>query len=261
MAATHTRRISMSTDPFDARSERGNVNLIPGSIQWWNTGALPFRGRSAMTCLHVSRAVAAIASGVLLAACGKSAPPPPPPAPPPAKVEAPAPTVNDDLKRLATEVFVFAYPLVLMDVTKQVSTARVPINTFAHRRSLPDPSSTDVASPNADVLFSTAWLDLAKEPLVLSVPDTRGRYYVIPMIDAWTNVFSSPGKRTAGTDKGDFAIVGPRWKGTLPDGVSEIKAPTEMVWLVGRMEIAGKPDIAAAAKLQDQFKLTPLSQW
>jgi hypothetical protein len=214
-----------------------------------------------MTCLHLSRAVAAIASGVLLAACGKSAPPPPPPAPPPAKVEAPAPTVNDDLKRLATEVFVFAYPLVLMDVTKQVSTARVPINTFAHRRSLPDPSSTDVASPNSDVLFSTAWLDLAKEPLVLSVPDTHGRYYVIPMIDAWTNVLSSPGKRTAGTDKGDFAIVGPRWKGTLPDGVSEIKAPTEMVWLVGRMEITGKADIAAATKLQDQFKLTPLSQW
>ena len=201
-----------------------------------------------------------VATSSLLAGCGASDPPPPKPAPPPPKAEAPAPKAEDPLKRLAGEAFVFGYPLVLMDVTREAQTAKAPVNTFHHRRALADASSTDLRA-NADVLFSTAWLDLSKEPLILSVPDTRGRYYVLPLIDAWTNVFSSPGKRQTGTAKIDFAIVGPRWKGTLPEGVSEIKAPTEMVWVVGRMEVGGKADIAAVAKLQDQFRLTPMSQW
>jgi hypothetical protein len=213
--------------------------------------------------LRYTLAITAAATGFLLAACGKSEPPAPAPAPapPPAKVEAPAPTVNEGLKRLAGEVSVFAYPLVVMDVTRQVMTAKVPINTFQHRRTSIGPTSTELANPNADVLFSSAWLDLSKEPIVLSVPDTRGRYYVIPMMDAWSNVFSSPGKRTTGTGKGDFAIVGPKWKGELPSGVSEINSPTAMVWLVGRIDPRGKGDQPTATKLLDQFKLTPLSQW
>jgi hypothetical protein len=203
--------------------------------------------------------IVALAFGVGLGACDKPAPPPAPP-PAPAKVAAPAPSVNEELKRRAAEAYVFAYPLVLMDVNRQVATAKVPPNTFAHRRTLPDAAATEAPRPNADVLYSTAWLDLAKEPVILSVPDTRGRYYVMPMLGAWTNVFSSPGKRQTGTEKGDFAIVGPKWKGTLPDGVSEIRTPTEMVWLIGRID-ATRSDLAAVIKLQDQFKLTPLSQW
>src|SRR6266508_3442612 len=189
-------------------------------------------------------------------ACGKSAPPPPP------KIEAPpAPAANEDVKRLATEIYVYAYPLVVMDVTKQVMLAKTPINTFQHRRAFPDTSSTDVVNPNVDTLSSQAWLDLAREPIVLSVPDTRDRYYMMPMVDAWTNVFQSPGKRTTGTKKGDFAIIGPKWKGELPKDVEEIRSPTEMVWLIGRTQTNGKADYAAVAKIQDQYKLTPLSQW
>src|SRR5208283_1682466 len=117
-----------------------------------------------------------------------------------------------------------------------------------------------VAYPNPDVIYSEAWLDLTREPIVLSVPDMHGRYYVMPMLDAWTNVFQSPGKRTTGTNKDEFAIVGPKWKGELPQGVQEIKAPTDMVWLLGRTETS-RSDEAAIAKLVDQFKLTPLSRW
>lgn len=206
---------------------------------------------------HRSLAVAALATAFFIVACSKSVPPPTAP-----KGEAvAAPSVNEEMKRLATEVYVYAYPLVLMDVTRQAQTAKAPVNVFAHKRTLPDANSSDVASANPDMLSSQAWLDLADEPVVLSVPDTRGRYYAMPMLDAWTNVFQSPGKRTTGTQKGDFAIVGPKWKGELPQDVDQIKAPTQTVWLLGRTQVNGRADEAAVAKLQDQYKLTPLSQW
>ncbi len=192
----------------------------------------------------------------LLAACEKSEPPPPLPAP---KVEAPPPAVNPDLKRLAGEVFVFAYPLVLMGLTQEVSAAQGGINSFTHVRTFPDAATVGTVNPNADVLYSTAWLDLAKGPVVLSVPDTRGRYYVIAMLDAWSNVFSSVGKRTIGTGKIEYAIVGPTSKGALPKDSSEIRSPTDLAWIVGRFDADGKADAAAVAKLQDQLKLMPLS--
>ncbi|GMG93650.1 hypothetical protein Cmtc_48700 [Cupriavidus sp. TKC] len=165
------------------------------------------------------------------------------------------------MKTLSAEVFTYAYPLVLMDVTREVATAKVPVNTFGHKRAFPDAAFTDVVSPNADTLYSSAWLDLSKEPMVLSVPDTGGRYYLMPMLDAWTNVFASPGKRTTGTKRGVFAIVGPNWQGQLPKGVKEIKSPTDMAWLIGRIQTNGKQDYANVHRLQDQFRLVPLSAW
>jgi len=206
------------------------------------------------------RVACLIIGGALLASCDNT----PTPSSPPAKVVPPvvvAPPVNEQMKRLAEEVYVYAYPLVLMDVMKQVATAKTPINTFAHRRTLPEPGATEPIHPNADMLMSTAWLDLSKEPIVLSVPDTKGRYYLFSAQDGWTNVFASLGKRVTGTDKADFAIVGPRWKGTLPPGVEEVKAPTDMALITGFTQVSGKGDYAAVNKLQDQYKLAPLSRF
>jgi hypothetical protein len=169
---------------------------------------------------------------------------------------------------IGTEAYVYGYPLVLMDVTRQVMTAvpepdarKAPINQFLHLQSFPDDTFTDVVSPNADTLYSTAWLDLSQGPIVLSVPDMTKRYYVMQMLDAWTNVFASPGTRTTGSSKGDFCIVGPVSRGTLPDGVNVIKSPTSMVWLIGRTQTNGKDDYAAVHAAQSQYKLTPLSAW
>jgi len=168
------------------------------------------------------------------------------------------------LVRLAAEVWVFAYPLVVMDVMKDVATAKTGVNTFVHTRNLADASGNDSANgtvdPNPDVVFSSAWLDLGKEPVVLTVPDMHGRYYVVALTDGWANVFSSIGKRTIGSGKQEYAIVGPHWKGTLPKDISAIKSPTDMVWVLGRIDAHGKADVAAAAKLQDQFKLATLGQ-
>jgi hypothetical protein len=173
------------------------------------------------------------------------------------------------VRATAQDAYVYGYPLVLADVTraKQTNVPHVqgvglaPINQFANNKSLPDATFTDVVSPNADTLYSTAWLDLGKEPIVLSVPDTHGRYYLMPMLDAWTNVFTSPGKRTTGTGKQNFVITGPQWTGTLPAGLKEIKSPTDIVLLAGRTQANGKADFAAVNALQAQYKLTPLSAW
>ncbi len=168
----------------------------------------------------------------------------------------------------AKDAYVYGYPLVLMDVTRARMTNvpsssghAAPMGQFANIRAFPDATFVDVVSPNADTLYSSAWLDLKQEPIVLSVPDTHGRYYLMPMLDAWTNVFASPGKRTTGTAKGDYAITGPGWSGTLPAGVKEIKSPTNMVWIIGRTQTNGKADYAAVHAIQDGYKLTPLSAW
>lgn len=169
----------------------------------------------------------------------------------------------------AQDAYIYGYPLVLMDVSRAkltnvphpIGAGLAPVNQFGDIKTFPDASFTDIVSPNADTLYSSAWLDLAQEPVVLSVPDTNGRYYLMPMLDAWTNVFASPGKRTTGTGKGDFAITGPNWAGTLPAGLKEIKSPTDMVWIIGRTQANGKADFKAVNAIQVLYKLTPLSAW
>lgn len=166
------------------------------------------------------------------------------------------------------DAYIYGFPVVLMNVTKDVLTDtpsvsenKAPINQFINKKTFPDPSFIEVVSPNADTLYSQAWLDLSKEPMILSVPNTGDRYYLFPMLDAWTNVFFSPGTRTTGNGPGNFAITGPRWQGVLPQGVQAIKSPTDTAWIIGRIQTNGPSDFAAVNKLQEQYKLTPLSAW
>ena len=170
---------------------------------------------------------------------------------------------------LATDAYVYGYPLVTMEMTRRIMTnvaapvgTRAPMGRFAKARQYPDAAFRDVTAPNADTLYTLAWVDVGKEPWVLSIPDMKGRYFLFPMLDGWTNVFQVPGARTTGTGAQTYAITGPGWKGTLPVGVKEYKAPTSMVWLLGRIYCTGTPeDYAAVHALQDQCKLVPLSAW
>ncbi len=201
--------------------------------------------------------VCAVIFGVAwLASCGPTEPPPAPKIEPPKPA---APTINAELKRLAAEVYIYGFPLVLTDVTREVDTAGLPPDTFRHDRTLPNAASIAEANPNADFLYSQAWLDLSKGPVILSAPDMRGRYYLVATLGAWTNVVASLGTRTTGSGKEEFAIVGPHWKGKLPGGVSEVQSPTDLAWLFARTQTSGGADLQAAAKIQSQFKLTPLS--
>ncbi|MBS1968998.1 MAG: DUF1254 domain-containing protein [Bdellovibrionales bacterium] len=176
----------------------------------------------------------------------------------------------DDIRQMAKEAYIYGYPLVLMDASKDVGTgvaspstersgAKAPINQFAHFRESPDDTFTDVVSPNVDTLYSMAWLDLSKEPQVLSIPDSNKRYFLVPMLDAYTNVFFSPGSRTTGTGEQNYVIVGPSWKGELPKELKRVDAPTNMVWVMARMAYNGKADIKNVQAWQDNLSLRPLS--
>jgi hypothetical protein len=139
---------------------------------------------------------------------------------------------------------------------------KAPMGQIIKLREYPNSSFRDVTAPNADTLYTTAFFDVGKEPWVLSIPDMKDRYYLMPMLDGWTTVFQVPGKRTTGTKAQTYAITGPGWKGTLPAGVKEYKSPTSLVWLLGRIYCTGTPeDYAAVHKLQDEFKLVPLSSY
>src|SRR6185436_19146946 len=178
-------------------------------------------------------------------------------------------TANPDstIVKIATDAYVYGLPLVLMDITRRQSLMPAsamynPPNQFKHNDAFPDASFKNVVRPNADTYYSTAFLDLAEEPIVLSVPDTKGRYYMMPMLDAYSNVFASPGTRTTGNLAGNFLISGPQWKGTVPIGMKQIESPTNSVWIIGRTQVNSKADGAKnVVPLQRQYKLTPLSLW
>ena len=170
---------------------------------------------------------------------------------------------------LATDAYIFGYPLVTMEMTRRIMTNvatpegnRGPMGQFVKARQYPDASFRDVTAPNADTLYTTAWIDVGSEPWVISIPDMKGRYFLFPMLDGWTTVFQVPGKRTTGTGAQTYAITGPNWKGTLPAGVREYKSPTSMVWILGRIYCTGTPeDYKAVHEIQDQCKLVPLSTY
>jgi hypothetical protein len=168
--------------------------------------------------------------------------------------------------QLGIQTYVFGYPLVLMDVTRAVSTNvsqptadRAPINQFVHKREFPDDTFTQVVSPNADTLYSFSFLDLSEGPMVLSLPDVGHRYYLMQLLDGWTNVFASLGTRTTGNGSGRFLIAGPEWKGDIPKDHKLVQSPTNLVWIIGRTQTNGKDDYAAVRAIQNQYRLEPLN--
>ena len=169
---------------------------------------------------------------------------------------------------LGAEALVVTYPLVLMDLARSQLTAtstatglRAPVNQFAHTPGFPLATSAPVITPNVDTLTSSAWLDLSDEPLILSLPDTAGRYYAMPIYDAWTTVFADLGSRTTGTQARDWVLVRGRWRGRLPRGMPVVQSPTALAWIVGHIRSDGPQDHAAVRRLQQQIRLTPLSRW
>ena len=174
-----------------------------------------------------------------------------------------------EAQNIALEAYIYFYPLVIMDVTRKHFTnieadkkfGRGPMNTFTHARTFPPATFRGATHPNFDTLYSLSWLDLTKGPVVISVPDTHGRYYLLQMLDMWTNTFAGVGKRTTGTDAGNFVVVGPRWQGELPQGLQRIYAPTPFVWVIGRTRTDGPQDYDAVHKVQDGYKIALLSQW
>jgi hypothetical protein len=170
---------------------------------------------------------------------------------------------------VGVDAYLYFYPLITMDITRKQFTniepgkeiGRGPMNAFWNVPIYPPASDKGVVRYNFDTLYSPAWLDMTKEPMVVSVPDTNGRYYLLPMLDMWTDVFASPGWRTTGTKAGNFLITPPGWDGAVPSAMTRISAPTPIVWIIGRTKTDGPSDYDAVHEIQAGYKVTPLSQW
>ncbi|MDD7939119.1 DUF1254 domain-containing protein [Actinomycetospora lutea] len=171
----------------------------------------------------------------------------------------------DEVRNVAAEAYAYLYPLVTMDVTRmQLTDTSTPAtghttpNTITHLREFPSAEFRTVVAPNFDTLYSSAWIDLADGPLLLEVPDSGGRYYLLPMLDMWTDVFAAPGWRTTGTEASRFVIAPPGWTGQAPDGAQVLRATTSVAWMIGRTQTNGPADYAAVNAFQDGLVLTAL---
>lgn len=179
------------------------------------------------------------------------------------------PLSADEQKEVAREAYLYLYPLVLMDVTRRQMTnveagksaVFGPPNMFTHVPTFPPADMRAVVRPNFDTLYSVAWLDLTSGPMIVSTADTNGRYFMLPMLDMWTDVFAVPGKRTTGTGAANFAVTPQGWKGELPVGVERIDSPTPHVWIIGRTQTNGVADYNAVHAVQSGYKIRTLSEW
>ena len=173
---------------------------------------------------------------------------------------------EQEAQAIALDAYIYFYPLMSMDLSRKQFTNgtndfKGPMNTFVNVPAYPPADFKGVVRSNFDTLYSVSWLDMTKEPVVISAPDTDGRYYLLPMLDMWTDVFASPGWRTTGTKAGNFLVTPPSWTGTVPDGMIRISAPTPYVWLIGRTKTDGPPDYDAVRKIQAGYKVTLLSDF
>jgi hypothetical protein len=191
---------------------------------------------------------------------------------PPAITEAEA-------QSIARDVYLYFYPLITMDVTRRQFTniepgkelGKGPMNMFNNVPEYPPANFKGVVRPNFDTLYSIAYLDTTKEPVIVSVPDTNGRYYLLPMLDMWSDVFASPGWRTTGTQAQSILVTPPGWRPDLhdrfidefklPRATQRIEAPTPYIWIIGRIKTDGPPDYDAVRKIQAGLKVTLLSDW
>ena len=170
------------------------------------------------------------------------------------------------------EAYIFGFPLVVINASQRVMTnvekasneggrVAAPVNQLISANFFPDDKFRDVVRANNDTYYTSAWLDLY-EPFVLELPNTNGRYYLFPMLDAWTNVFFSPGKRTTGTDAQTYLITPPGWTGEVPKGMQQVKSPTHTVWIIGRTQVNSAQDGATTVKkIQEKYQMMPLSAY
>jgi hypothetical protein len=162
-----------------------------------------------------------------------------------------------EIQEIAERAYIYGYPLVLLEATMSA----LPVNHLTHVSAFPDANFRLIVRPNADTLYTNAWFDVSKEPMLLHIADSGGRFYLLQFMDAWTETFADPGKRTTGTGEAWFAMVGPGWKGKLPPNVTRLDAPTNQVWLLGRTQTNGPGDYENVHAFQRGMRLVPLSEF
>ena len=165
--------------------------------------------------------------------------------------------VMKDKIMLGAEAYLYGYPLVMMETTRIQSAKYIgPENQLRMVRQFPNAQFKDVVRPNVDTLYTTAFISMKEGPWAFEMPANNKRYELMPFMDAWTNVFASPGTRTSGNQGGTYLLAGPEWNGQVPKGMTLLKSPTDMVWLIGRTQTNGTADFATVHELQNRLRLT-----
>ena len=175
----------------------------------------------------------------------------------------------DEAKQIAVDAYIYGYSLITTNVTRvqmtnvpAVEAFQGPVNNFINVKRYPPADYRGVSAPNADTLYSVAWLDLGKEPIVFTYPDMGKRYFLFPMYSMQMNVIESLGSRTTGGKAGKFLVTGPGWNGEVPTGMKQVKSPSRYMLILGRTYADGtEQDHKIVNGLQAQYKLTPLSEW
>jgi hypothetical protein len=171
--------------------------------------------------------------------------------------------------RNAVDAYVYGYPLITFDMARKQQTnvakpdeQHAPMNQMIKMRTYLPIDNHCCAAPNADTLYTIAWLDVNNEPLILSIPEINDRYYIVPLLDGFSEIIKVISSINDEAKARTLAITGPGWSGTLPEGVTEVKSSTAIVWLLGRIYSTGTPeDYKVVNDIQDQFELVPLSAW
>ncbi|MCE2666923.1 MAG: DUF1254 domain-containing protein [Limnohabitans sp.] len=167
--------------------------------------------------------------------------------------------VMKDKIMLGAEAYLYGYPLVMMETTRIQSAKYIgPENQLRMVRQFPNAQFKEVVRPNVDTLYTTAFISMKEGPWAFEMPANNKRYELMPFMDAWTNVFASPGTRTSGNQGGTYLLTGPEWNGQVPKGMTLLKSPTDMVWLIGRTQTNGTADFATVHELQNRLRL---SKW
>ncbi|TBR56876.1 hypothetical protein B4U84_25825 [Westiellopsis prolifica IICB1] len=169
---------------------------------------------------------------------------------------------------LGIQAYIWGYALVETEKLIQRATSvekpfeeYAPLNQWGFATKLGDPTQRDIASINVDTLYSSAWLDLTEEPMVLEFPDHGDRYFFFQIADIRTEVIDNIGTRTRGSGAGVYALVAPNWEGELPNGMEQVRATSNVVWVMVRTLVKGEEDLTNARTLQQQYTLTPLSEY
>jgi len=178
--------------------------------------------------------------------------------------------LEENAYALGIAAYIWGYPVVVNEHSRQMMTSvsepdtiylKAPTNVFANASQLLTPAFEAVQSANSDTIYSTTWLDLNEEPMLLVIPNTNGRYYTFQFIDAYTNNFFYASQKTRGFIEQKYAICSSGWNGKLPAGFERINAPTPTVFVIGRFLIDGPEDISNVSALQEKLTLVPLSKY
>jgi hypothetical protein len=176
---------------------------------------------------------------------------------------------SDPRQQIVREAYIYGYPLVTMDLVRRQETnvrvpddAHAPMGQLIKMRAYPSVDNQAAAAPNADTMYTLVWLDVSKEPWVFSIPDMGDRFYIMPMLSAFNEVFFVAGSRATSGQAQKYVVTGPGWSGTLPEGMTQVKSPTALVWICGRIYCTGTPeDYKAVHELQDRYESIPLSAY